>query len=79
LDRLGEPYLTTRPEGGSNDPGIGRAHSHAEGHEGLGLGIFITKTLIERAGGRFEASNAVVGGAKVSVQWPRAQIERRRI
>lgn len=76
LDRLGEPYLTTRP-GGASESTTGPAHLHADGHEGLGLGIFITKTLIERAGGRFEAGNSAQGGALVSVQWPRAQIERR--
>jgi two-component system sensor histidine kinase RegB len=78
LDRLGEPYLTTRPGGSPADSAPGPAHLHADGHEGLGLGIFITKTLIERAGGRFEANNSQQGGALVSVQWPRAQIERRR-
>jgi two-component system, sensor histidine kinase RegB len=78
LDRLGEPYLTTRSGGVAEDAAKGPAHLHADGHEGLGLGIFITKTLIERAGGRFEASNPQGGGALVSVQWPRAQIERRR-
>lgn len=77
LDRLGEPYLTTRPSGAEPDTAPGPAHLHADGHEGLGLGIFITKTLIERAGGRFEASNSMQGGAQVRVEWPRAQIERR--
>jgi two-component system, sensor histidine kinase RegB len=77
LDRLGEPYLTTRPGGVAPDAAPGPAHLHADGHEGLGLGIFITKTLIERAGGRFEASNSTQGGAQVRVEWPRALIERR--
>lgn len=77
IDRLGEPYLTTRSEGGQGAGG-GPSHIHSEGHEGMGLGIFITKTLIERAGGRFSAANAPSGGAVVTVEWPRSSIERRR-
>src|SRR5688572_25220240 len=41
LTRLGEPYLTTR----------GREAGQARG-DGLGLGIFIAKTLLERTGAR---------------------------
>jgi two-component system sensor histidine kinase RegB len=60
--RLGEPYLTTRarntaPEGDA--PG------------GLGLGIFIAKTLIERSGGRLAFDNTRQGGARVRITWPR--------
>lgn len=64
--RLGEPYLTTRarntaPEGDA--PG------------GLGLGIFIAKTLIERSGGRLAFSNRKDGGARVTITWPRTAVE----
>ena len=66
LTRLGEPYLTTRarntsPEGDA--PG------------GLGLGIFIAKTLIERSGGRMAFGNRRDGGARVTITWPRAAVE----
>ena len=66
LARLGEPYLTTRarntaPEGDA--PG------------GLGLGIFIAKTLLERSGGRLAFGNARAGGARVTITWPRAAVE----
>jgi two-component system sensor histidine kinase RegB len=66
LARLGEPYLTTRarntaPEGDA--PG------------GLGLGIFIAKTLIERSGGRMAFGNRSGGGARVTISWPRAAVE----
>lgn len=54
LDRLGEPYLTTR-------------HG-AEGYEGMGLGLFIGRTLLERSGGRVVFSND--RGAVVRVIWP---------
>lgn len=63
--RLGEPYLTTRPR-------------NAEGAEpgGLGLGIFIAKTLLERTGARIRFENALADGhARVRVVWPRAAIE----
>lgn len=66
LARLGEPYLTTRarntaPEGDA--PG------------GLGLGIFIAKTLLERSGGRLGFGNTRDGGARVTITWPRAAVE----
>src|SRR5690606_3106613 len=61
IARLGEPYLTTRAGDGA-DSGAG----------GLGLGIFIAKTLLGRTGARlaFENSGAD-GGARVTVVWPR--------
>lgn len=63
IDRLGEPYLTTRPGRGVN---IGRGD-----HEGLGLGIFIAKTLLGRAGGVTQFYNKGNGqGAVVLVTWP---------
>lgn len=66
LARLGEPYLTTRarntaPEGDA--PG------------GLGLGIFIAKTLLERSGGRLAFGNGKEGGARVTITWPRSATE----
>ncbi|MEO7220976.1 MAG: ActS/PrrB/RegB family redox-sensitive histidine kinase, partial [Devosia sp.] len=64
--RLGEPYLTTRarntaPEGDA--PG------------GLGLGIFIAKTLLERNGARLAFANGRDGGARVTITWPRSAVE----
>jgi two-component system sensor histidine kinase RegB len=66
IARLGEPYLTTRarntaPE--SDEPG------------GLGLGIFIAKTLLERTGAKLAFENATGGGARVRISWPRHAIE----
>jgi two-component system sensor histidine kinase RegB len=63
--RLGEPYLTTRPR----DP-----QSDATGPGGLGLGIFIAKTLLERTGAKLGFDNAPGGGARVRVTWPRERI-----
>ncbi|MBU1176259.1 MAG: ActS/PrrB/RegB family redox-sensitive histidine kinase [Alphaproteobacteria bacterium] len=67
LDRLGEPYLTTRPHTGQTDP---------DRPGGLGLGVFIAKTLIERTGARLVFANAEPdGGAEVRISWPRAALE----
>lgn len=63
MDRLGEPYLTTRPRRGVN---VGRGD-----HEGLGLGIFIAKTLLGRTGANMRFFNKSDGqGAVVLVNWP---------
>lgn len=59
--RLGQPYVTSRAKGRSAG--------------GLGLGIFIAKTLVERTGGtvRFEVS--ALGGARVRCQWPVSKLK----
>ena len=69
IDRLGEPYLTTRGArrlGATDEP------------TGLGLGFFIAKTLLERAGATLSLANrpAPDRGATITVRWPRAEIER---
>jgi two-component system sensor histidine kinase RegB len=65
LTRLGEPYLTSR----------GRESGQAGGG-GLGLGIFIAKTLLERTGARLSFENAAEdGNARVNVVWPRKAVE----
>ncbi len=68
VDRLGEPYLTTR----ARTPG-----SAASEASGLGLGIFIAKTLLERTGARIAFENAAAGHARVRIVWPRDAIEQR--
>ncbi len=66
LAKLGEPYITSRPSGEDS-----RSH-----HEGMGLGFFIAKTLLERAGARVRFGNdPQEGGAVVTVTWPRRIIE----
>jgi two-component system sensor histidine kinase RegB len=73
MDRLGEPYVTTRS----------RSHQVAESAEsapasGLGLGLFIAKTLLDRSGAavRFENRPSPHHGAIVRVQWDRGNFER---
>jgi len=65
LTRLGEPYVTSRPG----------AEGSRTGHVGMGLGFFISKTLLERTGALVTAVNGRPGGAVVSARWPRARIE----
>lgn len=71
IDKLGEPYLTTRPRGM-----IDRREDQGK-HEGMGLGFFIGKTLLERSGAHVAIGNRTDGrtGAVVVVEWPRAAIE----
>ena len=64
LPRLGNPFLTTRP----------RAED-GRSYEGLGLGLFIAKALLERSGAVVRPGNAPGGGAVVEVTWPRPRIE----
>jgi two-component system sensor histidine kinase RegB len=66
IERVGEPFLTTR----SRDP-------EAKGG-GLGLGLFIAKTLLERSGATVEFGNspkAEIAGAQVTVSWRRSDID----
>ncbi len=39
--------------------------------EGLGLGVFIAKTLLERTGAELNISNRTTGGAQFEMIWPR--------
>lgn len=71
LEQIGEPYVTTRPR---------RDHGAPEGkadikQEGMGLGFFIAKTLIEQTGGNVKAKNRDEGGALITVTWPRGAID----
>lgn len=62
LSRIGDPYLTRRSE------------AQRGSYEGMGLGLFIAKTLLERSGARLTFSNGGPG-ALVSVRWPLERIE----
>lgn len=70
FDRLGDPYVTTRPGYGEEAGETGR-------HGGMGLGFFIAKTLLERSGAAVSLANrpAPEHGAVVHVVWPRATID----
>lgn len=68
LDSIGEPYMTRR------DRDI------QSGGGGLGLGLFIAKTLLERSGASltFRNRREPGWGAEIAVKWPRGAIEDRR-
>lgn len=72
IERLGEPYVTTRPRSQK-----ARDVDQHGRHEGMGLGFFIAKTLLERTKARVEINNRQDGqvGAQVTVIWPREAIE----
>ncbi len=61
IKKLGEPYITTR--------------NPAPGHDGgLGLGLFIAKTLLERTGASIRFDQSSLGGAKVIMEWKRGTL-----
>jgi two-component system, sensor histidine kinase RegB len=67
LKRIGEPYLSRR-----------RSADEAQSdHGGLGLGVFIARTLLERTGARVSFTNRVFPdhGAVVQIVWPRHRFE----
>jgi two-component system sensor histidine kinase RegB len=74
IDRLGEPFVTTRAGYG---PVAGPPAGN--GREGMGLGFFIAKTLLERSGATVTLANRAQPhtGAMVSIAWPRHAIEAR--
>lgn len=59
IRKLGTPYTSTRPL------------SDRSG-DGLGLGLFIAKTLLERIGAALAFTNAKGRGARVTITWPQA-------
>jgi len=75
FEALGEPYITSRPGHhalGETDLGPVGA---LDQHEGMGLGFFIAKILLEQTGGLVKADNPENGGAQVSIRWPRGVID----
>jgi len=67
LKRIGEPYLSRK-----------RTAEDTQGERsGLGLGVFIARTLLERTGAKVSFSNRPFPdhGAVVQIAWPRARFE----
>ena len=83
LGRIGEPFVKQRR--------TSENRMERPGYEGMGLGLFIAKTLLERSGATLRFANrgtkkisgeqrsrepaATKGGAVVTIEWPRASIE----
>ncbi|MBR1167552.1 ActS/PrrB/RegB family redox-sensitive histidine kinase [Bradyrhizobium liaoningense] len=67
LKRIGEPYLSRRR---TQDDGGGE-------RRGLGLGVFIARTLLERTGAKVSFTNRIFPdhGAVVQITWPRQRFE----
>jgi two-component system sensor histidine kinase RegB len=65
LKRIGEPYLSRRPSAETGE------------HSGLGLGVFIARTLLERTGAKVSFTNRTFPdhGAVVQIAWPRRAFE----
>lgn len=79
IGRIGDPFMRHRPRSDGGDPDRPQ-------YEGMGLGLFIAKTLLERTGAQLRFSNATDPflteeerplrcGAKIEVRWPRSQLE----
>ena len=69
LSQLGEPFISSRS--------LARNKLADEVPGGMGLGFFISKTLLERSGAvvRFGNLKAPERGAFVSLKWPRSVID----
>lgn len=57
LNRIFDPYFTTRERG-----------------KGTGLGLALTRTIVEQHGGRIEAMNSPTGGAVFRIEIPTAAV-----
>ena len=66
LNRIGDPFVRSRKRS--------KLISDRPGYDGMGLGLFIAKTLLERSGAKLGFSNGIrpgdLSGAVVSVNWP---------
>ena len=62
IGRIGDPFVRRRREAldGEMRPS----------YDGMGLGLFIAKTLLERTGAKLTFRNSIDGGAVVEVVWP---------
>ncbi|MDE3116688.1 MAG: ActS/PrrB/RegB family redox-sensitive histidine kinase, partial [Pseudomonadota bacterium] len=75
LERIGEPYVTSRPGTYAlGETEIGPSDAFAS-QQGMGLGFFIAKTLIEQTGGRVKVRNIVGSGAQIRARWQRGAID----
>lgn len=62
LGRLADPFP------------VNRRNDRRPGYEGMGLGLFIARALLEGSGARIRFDNAATG-AKVTITWPIARVQ----
>ena len=67
IGRIGDPFVRSRRS-------VQDLAKRPE-YEGMGLGLFIAKTLLERTGATVDFRNGRRGGAVVSARWPRSALE----
>ena len=71
INRIGDPFVRRRNRSSAEDA--------RPGYDGMGLGLFIAKTLLERSGAQLEFSNGTrkdpLRGAIVTSTWPRHKLE----
>ncbi|MFT0859623.1 ActS/PrrB/RegB family redox-sensitive histidine kinase [Ancylobacter sp. G4_0304] len=78
IDSIGAPYVTSRGRQRWRREPDEDEEPNGEGlREGLGLGVFIAKTLLERTGAALSFVNRTspAHGAEVVVRWPRRLID----
>jgi two-component system sensor histidine kinase RegB len=63
LDHLGEPYMS------------GGVQGRTTSGEPMGLGVFISQTLLEQTDARLHFANGANGGGEVTVTWDRARLQ----
>lgn len=68
LKKIGLPYVTTRIYGDDQD------HTQGQSHSGMGLGVFISKTLLEQTGATVYFDNEPGQGAKIKAIWRRDRL-----
>ena len=71
INRIGDPFMRRKKHDAQS--------SARPGYDGMGLGLFIAKTLLERSGSELEFLNASTNhslrGAVVRGVWPRGKLE----
>jgi two-component system sensor histidine kinase RegB len=78
LGRIGDPFVRRRR--------ISEDRLNRPGYEGMGLGLFIAKTLLERSGATIDFANSrrhghagwsgqATGGAVITLIWPRERLQ----
>lgn len=72
MNRIGDPFVKQRERNSRQ--------TARPGYDGMGLGLFIAKTLLERSKAILNFSNGGqgLGGAAVFVSWPRSKLEEKK-